>query len=162
MEPIRMELEGYECPCPSHPHKVEWVELEPEVTNPMGMAGVYAIIHAGDTDEAGMRAILTPIFMRYGIRAWSFTGEKFAKVTIDQDTIARLLPFSGPGFEVADRCMDLYLDGLIRPLAARRNRLLGPGLMDTSTSPILEPTPISPTPSSPETTAGKRSGGRAR
>ena len=38
MEPIRMDLEGYSCPCPGTPHTLEWVEFEPETTMPMAMA----------------------------------------------------------------------------------------------------------------------------
>ena len=160
MEPIRMELEGYPCPCPGTPHTLEWVDLEPEVTAPMGMAAVYILGNEDIPDEPGARAVLTPIFLRYGIRGWSFTGEKFSHVKVEPDSIARLLPFSGPGFEVADRCMDLYLSGIIAPLAARRSRQSGPGPMAVSTSPIPPSTPISPPspmPSSPETTDGSPS-----
>jgi hypothetical protein len=160
MEPIRLELEGYPCPCPGTPHSLEWVDLEPEVTAPMGMASVYILANEAIPDEASARAMLTPIFLRYGIRSWSFTGEKLGCIKVEPDSIARLLPFSGPGFEVADRCMDLYLSGIIAPLAARRSRLSEPGPMDVSTSPIPTSTPISPpspTPSSPETTDGNLS-----
>jgi hypothetical protein len=138
MEPIRMELEGYQCPCPGTPHSSEWVELEPSVTVPMGMAAMYQISRTEAEDEATNRGALAPILMRFGIRAWSFTDVHGASMPIHSGSIEALLPFADAGYEVADKCFALYLGDIIRPLLARRNRRSGPGPMVDTTSPIPE------------------------
>ena len=148
MEPIRVELDAS-----------EWVDLEPSVTVPMGMAAVYTIFSHPEASEAELRGLLAPIFMRFGIRDWSFRDGK-AQIKVEPDSVARLLPFADAGFEVANRCMDLYLGDILRPLQARRNRLLVPGPTDDSISPTpgfgtKPPTPLSP--SLPESTVGSPS-----
>ena len=164
-EPVRVELEGYPCPCPGSPHALEWVDLEPDVTIPMGMAAMYVVVSMGDeATEADLRGALSPILVRFGIRNWSFSEGK-AKVRVNPDSVERLLPFADAGFEVADKCMDLYLADIIRPLQARRNRLLGLGQTANSTSPNPTPGPIIPMPSSPSSrkrTGTKPSGARVQ
>jgi hypothetical protein len=160
MELERLVLEGYRCPCPGSPHKEEWVELEPAITVPMGMAAMYQIAHTPTGNEGDLRALLAPLFMRFGIRAWSFTDVKGGAITVSADSVERLLPFVEAGFEVADRCLDLYLEGIIAPLAARQERLLAHGPKDASTSPTPEsgPTPLSQrSPSSRGKAAGSKS-----
>jgi hypothetical protein len=158
-EPIRMELEGYPCPCPGTPHQSEWVDLESVVTIPMGMAATYVVVKLSDeATEAELRGLLAPIMLRFGIRDWSFRDGK-ARIPVDDTSIARLLPWSEIGFEIVDRCMDLYLAEIARPLAARKAKLSAPGSMDNSTSPTTpRRTRSSRMSSSPETTAGTRSG----
>ena len=148
MEPIRVELDAS-----------EWVDLEPSVTVPMGMAAVYTIFSHPEADEAELRGLLAPIFMRFGIRDWSFRDGK-AQIKVEPDSVARLLPFADAGFEVANKCMDLYLGDILRPLQARRNRLSAPGPTDDS----ISPTPASgtkphllPLPSLLESTVGSPS-----
>jgi hypothetical protein len=156
-EPVRVELVGYPCPCPGSPHALEWVDLEPEVTIPMGMAAMYVVISMVDTaSEADLRGALAPVLVRFGIREWSFR-EGSRTVKVEPDAVARLLPFAEAGFEVADKCMDLYLADIIRPLAARRDRLsgTGPKADSTSASPISGTPPQTPSsPSSPESMDG--------
>jgi len=159
-EPIRMELEGYECPCPSHPHKVEWVDLEHAVTMPMGMAAMACLQATDASDSNTFYGELAPVVLRFGIRAWSFTDEKKGSVNINADSIARLLPFGNGGYEVANRCLGLYLEELMRPLVKKRLALLATMPMAPTTSQTPEsggkpPTPLSP--SSRKSTAGPTS-----
>lgn len=146
-DPIRVEIPGYPCPCPGGIHAVEWVDLEPEVTIPMGMAAMYTVLAMiEDATEADLRGALAPILMRFGIRTWSFrelAGLQGHVVKVTPESVERLLPFTTAGFEVADKCMDLYLAGIIAPLVARRDRLLGTG----QTEPLISPNPdTGPTP----------------
>jgi hypothetical protein len=134
MEPIRMELEGYSCPCPGTPHSAEWVELEPAVTIPMGMAAMAVIQGSEATEVPELYGELAPTLLRFGIRRWSFVDERRKPEPIHSDTIARLLPFAAIGYEVTNRCMGLYLGDLMRPLAARRSKRLGFGPTEGTTS----------------------------
>ena len=160
MELERLVLEGYRCPCPGSPHTEEWVDLEPAVTIPMGMAAMFQMRNYPTDNEGDLRAQLAPLFMRFGIRAWSFTDVKGGTVTVSADSVERLLPFVTAGFEVADRCLDLYLWGIIAPLVARQAKLLEHGPKGASTSPIPAsgPTPLSQrSPSSRGKAAGNKS-----
>lgn len=163
MEPIRMDLEGYPCPCPGTPHTLEWVELEPGTTIPMGMAAMACLqrFEGGGTDV--FYGLLAPILLRFGIRAWSFSDEKRGRVSINPDSIATLLPFGEVGYEVANRCMGLYLEEIMRPLARRQSARLGFTQTGgtTSATPTSGPTPrISRSRSSRKSTAGPTSEGQ--
>ena len=142
MEPVRVELGP------------DWVDLEPEVTLPMGMAAMYVVATMSEETEAELRGALAPVLLRFGIRAWSFPDR------INDVSIARLLPFGTSGFEVADAAFGLYLGDIIAPLAARRNRRSEPGPRDDSTSqtPASGPKlPTQPLQFSHESTVGKPS-----
>jgi hypothetical protein len=130
-DPVRVELDSG-----------EWVDLEPEVTIPMGMAAMY-VVSITTGDEASYRGALAPVLMQFGIRAWSFN------LTITPFAIAETLTFEKGGFEVAERCLQLYLPGLIRPLAARRQKRSEPGPREDSISPNPDSGTPPPTPSSP-------------
>ena len=144
-EPVRVDLPN------------GWVDLEPEVTIPMGAAAVYVVFSMADTaSEADLREALAPVLVRHGIRDWSFR-DGLRSIKVEPDSIERLLPWATAGFEVADRCMDLYLADIIRPLVARRDRLSGIGPKETSTSPNPDsgtPPPTQSEPSSPRSTDG--------
>jgi hypothetical protein len=164
MEPIRMELEGYSCPCPGTPHSAEWVDLEPAVTIPMGMAAMAVIQGSSATTEPELYGEIAPILLRFGIRRWSFTDEHKNREPIHVDSIARLLPFAAIGYEVTNRCMGLYLGDLMRPLAVRASKRLVPGPMEPTTSPIPASGPRPPSSrsrSSRKSTAGPTSEGLA-
>ena len=147
---VRVELPDYPCPCPGSPHALEWVDLEPAVTIPMGMAAMYVVVSMADeATEADLRGALAPLFVRFGIREWSFCGVGKKPVKVHPDTVAQLLPFAAAGFEVADKCMDMYLEDIIRPLVQRRERLSAPGRTEISTSASPGSGTTPPTPSSP-------------
>jgi hypothetical protein len=138
-EPIRMVLEGYPCKCPGTPHLEEWVDLEPAATVMMAMAAQSLIEQNQSADVATGVAMLvgqiSPVLMRFGIRRWSFTAEKGARIGVDATEVERLLPMPY-GLTVAEKCMDLYLGDIMRPLEARRSKLLGLGPTGDSTAPI--------------------------
>jgi hypothetical protein len=126
----------------------------------MGMAAMYIVSQSQAETEAALRGQLAPILMRFGIRDWSFRGQAGAQIPITSTSIEQVLPFAEIGFEVADRCFDLYLADVIRPLAARQARLSAPGLTERLTSQMLDVGSTPPTPSSPssrKTTGGKPS-----
>lgn len=160
MDPIRMELEGLPCNCAGTPHTTEWVDLEPATTIPMGMAAMACLQRSTTSDEDVFYGELAPILMRFGIRRWSFSDEKGGQESVNADSIARLLPFGEGGYEVANRCMGLYLEELMRPLARRRSKQLGfsPTANTTSPTPMSGPTPLKPrSRSSRKSTAGRTS-----
>ena len=141
-EPVRVDLPN------------GWVDLEPEVTIPMGMAAMY-VVSVTTGDEASYRGALAPVLMQFGIRAWSFD------LTITPFSIAETLPFERGGFEVAQRCLELYLASLIRPLAERQLRHSGTGPKDDSISPSPDSgtkPPMPSSPSSPQNTEGMQYG----
>ena len=144
MDPIRMELEGFPCSCAGTPHTTEWVELEPAATIPMGMAAMSCLQKSETSDESVFYGELAPILMRFGIRRWSFTDEKGGRESVNSESIARLLHFGAGGYEVANRCMGLYLEEIMRPLARRRVAQLGfsPTANSTSPTPMSGPTPL--------------------
>lgn len=158
-DPIRVNVE-YPCPCPGTPHTAEWVDLEPAATMPMGMAAMACLQKSDTTDENIFYGELAPIVMRFGIRAWSFIDEKGGKVGINATTIAQLLPFGQGGYEVANQCLGLYLEELMRPLVKIRLALLASIPTAPTTSPTPESGPKPPTPlsrSSRKSTAGSTS-----
>jgi hypothetical protein len=108
------------------------------------MAAMYQVANNPTDNEGDLRALLAPLFMRFAIRAWSFTDGKRGKVTVSDTSIATLLPFPTAGFEVADRCLDMYLGDIIAPLVARQARSLEPGPKAASTSPIPASGPTPP------------------
>ena len=162
-EPIRMVLEGYPCPCPGTPHTEEWVELEPAATVPMAMAAQSLIEQNQNADLATGVATLvgqiSPVLMRFGVRRWSFVGDKGGRIGVDATEVERLLPMPY-GLPVAEKCMDLYLGDIMRPLEARRSKLLELGQTGDLTSPTPTPgdtIPKQSEPSSPESTDGSPS-----
>jgi hypothetical protein len=162
-EPIRMVLEGYSCPCPGTPHLEEWLDLEPVATVPMAMATQSLLGQYQSSDVATALALMvgsiSPILMRFGIRRWSFTEDKGGRVSIDATEVERLLPLPY-GIAVAERCMDLYLGDIMRPLEARRSKLSELGPTGDLTSPTPTPGDNHPkrsAPSSPENMAGSLS-----
>jgi hypothetical protein len=101
----------------------------------MGMAAMATLQASETVDTNVFYGELAPVVLRFGIRAWSFTDEKGGKVNINADSIARLLPFGNGGYEVANRCLGLYLEELMRPLVKRRLALLASMPMAPTTSP---------------------------
>jgi hypothetical protein len=159
-EPIRIELEGYECPCPSKPHTTEWVELEPAATIPMGMAVMARLQRTETNDPDVWFGEAAPLLMQFGIRRWSFIDEKKGSVPVNPTTIAQYLPFGNGGYEVANRCTGLYLEEISRPLVRRRTALLASMRTVTTTSqtPPSGSTPLTPrSRSSRKSTAGQTS-----
>lgn len=159
MEPIRMELEGYQCPCPGTPHSSEWVEMEPETTIPMVVAAQHVIYKLEREELAVFYGAVTPALMRFGIREWSFMGDK-GPLEITGPNIAAIIGKSDFLNQVSVFCLDRYLPDILHPLVQRRSRPSVPGLMADTMSPTPESGPkplISPSRSSHKPTDGKPS-----
>lgn len=135
-----------ECRCPGTPHASDEVLLAPKLTVPMGAAAMAAL--GGQTTVAGNQAVLTEVWFSPpplgGIIAWSFVekakgddGEPTTRtVPLTPDNIARLLPWSQGGYEIASKIDELYGPELFRPLAPRLPESLptGPTVVETSAS----------------------------
>lgn len=155
------------CRCPNAPHEDgDWVDLRPSPTIDIG-AAVYAAVQKWGDDPIQLQVAWTRAYLRYGIAAWSFvdlTGEPLPiRPMADgyDELVQGLLPFDRGGFEVADRCDDLYAETVLRPLMTRLSSTRSPGGQTAgSTSPTRDTSPRPPTRSarsSRTTTDGKRS-----
>jgi len=152
------------CRCPNAPHvDGDWVELRPTPTIDIG-AAVYAAVQKWGDDPIQLQVAWTRAYLRYGIAAWSFVDVAGDPVPIRpmsdgyDELIARLLPFDQGGFDVADRCDDLYAETVLRPLMTRLSLMRSPGGQtagSTSPTPATSPSlPMPSEPSSPTTTDG--------
>lgn len=119
------------------------VYLIPTVSVPMAM-GALAAMEGTPATEASMQAMLVSVFLQPtpqgAIAGWTFyetpdpvpedwNGLPVA-VPVTHETIARLLPWTDGGLEVAEMCNELYAADLFRPLQARRQKSSPPGPMD--------------------------------
>jgi hypothetical protein len=135
----RTRVMGGECRCPGAPHPEDWVELESSVPIMVGVSVTQAIASAGD-DEGRLTALMAQAYVRYGIRAWSFTNEAGNPLPVDPSdrdwpgTVDRLLPWDKGGAEVADAADGLYSEAVLRPLLGRTSKRSPGGQMDGSTS----------------------------
>ncbi len=175
--------EGAAVPEPSAPSKpsniVELpqgtVTLYPEVTLPLGIAALdisrrrsSQVIRDGDPfsdiDMAIIEGGLAEVYLRFGIKEWSFKNAKGFPEPVTPENIERLLPYNGGGREVAEVADALYSGEVFRPFREAQAKLLELMSMEPSTSPS------SPNGSTHRThskrssrknsAAGKRSGGR--
>jgi len=143
------------CRCPNAPHgDGDWVDLRPAPTIDIG-AAVYAAVQQWSDDPIQLQVSWTRAYLRYGVAAWSFVdadGPVLIRPMSDgyEDLVNRLLPFDQGGFEVADRCDDLYAEVVLRPLLTRLSLMRSQGgQTDGSTSPTPDTSPSLPTPSEP-------------
>lgn len=173
-----------ECPCPgtSHPEgDVVFLKDEPDV--PMFVA--FNITWSDVSQEslsinewqADIQGRLAALYLRHGIRRWTFTDEKDNSVPITPGNVARLLPYMKGGKEVADACAELYSEKLTAPFVEemekakkaralqRRTKKSSPrGPTDASTSPTSDSGSklrVVSKPSSPDVTDGRPSEVRA-
>lgn len=110
------------CPCPGTPHPegdVVWLKPEPDVALFVAFNITFESVRGSalslQTWYADMQGALSELYLRHGIRAWSFTDEKGDAVLIFPSTVARLLPYNKGGKEVADACDALYSTVLLAP-----------------------------------------------
>src|SRR5512135_2494916 len=67
------------------------VRLHPKVTIPMGVAGIEAIGSVMGQGMAAFKAVISDVYLDYGIAWWDFTDERGEPEPIDHWSIARLL-----------------------------------------------------------------------
>lgn len=139
MEPVT-HVEVGDCRCPGSPHPVDWVDLVPQPSVPLGAAVMSILANAG-IDEAILQGRLATVYLAFGIRAWSFVDERGSPVPIRpteegwSETVDRLLPWHQGGGEVANAADELYSDKILRPLMSRSSMRSQGGRMAGSTSP---------------------------
>ena len=112
--------------CPGSPHPFDVVTLRPEVSHRMGIA-VAAVTNRA-RNEIDAEAEMGMVFIRYGIEGWTFEdkGPVPCAEPVDPDLIARWLPWSDGGYEVAEAANNLYADEVFRPFLPRLKILSPP------------------------------------
>lgn len=167
-EPVEVRVREGDCPCPDTPHEVEVIELEPEITLPMGSAAVFAIRLATEEspgDTAAMMAAIAQVYLPLGIRSWTFTEEDGSPVKRTRENLERLIPWDKGGMEVTERADSLYAEKLMTPLVRRFSPSVRVGRTGKRTSPIPLRGPRPPkssTPSSLDGSDGRRSAAAGR
>lgn len=155
------------CRCPGTPHgDGDWVELLVEPTMDIGSAVYAAVANVGD-DPIALQVEMGRAYLRYGIRAWSFTDDRGDPIPITprkagyDDLVQQLLPFSNGGFAVADKADSLYSEVVLGPLMTRLSLIASQGGQTAGSTSATRPTsprPARPSkPSSRAGMAGKRS-----
>lgn len=145
-----------ECPDGTHPEG-DLVYLAPALSLEGGLQARYEHATSADGEELFRRWLRT--FVRFGAVGWNFHDEQGEPVPFDVDV---LLADSTLGLPVADAASDLYLDGVIGPLAKGSPKTSPGGPNGNSTSTRRTPTRKPRGSSSGARSAGQRSGGRTR
>ena len=122
------------CRCPGAPHPDDWVELEPRPTFPMGTA-FHAAIPEAAGDSVVLQGLWARVFIRFGVKRWSFVDDDGSAVDISVESAERLLPWADGGRTVVDAADRLYTAELLRPSLGRTSKSSRGGQMDGSTSP---------------------------
>lgn len=136
MDGVRVEIGACRCPRTPHPDG-DWVELEPRLTVPMGKAA-WAAIGQAEGEPGDTELVIANVFLRYGIRRWSFVDEHGLARSITHDSINELLDWA-TGHEVAQKAAELYGEDLFRPFVNEIAKLLPHGPTDDSTPATTEP-----------------------
>lgn len=103
------------CPCPGTPHADgDIVYLAPVLSTPGGMAA-SAAIREGLTDQVLLAEKLGGIWLRHGIRTWTFLDAEGDPVPVSTDAADDLLPWGKGGRLVADKADELYAQDVLAP-----------------------------------------------
>lgn len=153
-----------ECPCEGAPHDTDTVSLHPAVTLPMGAAS-FAMMDVGEAaDTAELLGLLAPIYLHFGIAAWTLVDADGKALPVNRRNIDERLTwhFAWP---VIRKANDLYPAEVASPLQPRRSPPSKHGPTDDSTSPIplsgrKHPAPSKPS-SRPASEDGRQSEDRA-
>jgi len=138
------------CPCPGTPHEGgDIVYLAPVLSTPGGMAA-SAAIREGITDEVLLAEKLGGIWLRHGIRTWTFVDEEGDPIPVSEAAALDLLPWGKGGRLVADKADDLYAQDVLAPFVeaverARRSPRGQTPKKATSANGATSATPTSPT-----------------
>ena len=148
-EPVDLIVRRGDCPCPGAIHSEEHVYLEPELTLPMGMAGLASL--QGTVTPADVEAALAAAWFPLGIVSWSFVekvtdGKGTQPVPVTRESLARLVPFSHGGLELVQKGGELWMPEFEVPFDRERATQSPPGSTDNSTPPSPESGTPSPTP----------------
>lgn len=147
MEPIAVPVRA--CACPGTPHSEgDVVYMAAKLPLEGGIQAKLDRVEAG-TDGNVLYRLWAMTMVRYGAVAWNFVDDKGQPVPFD---VGVLLADSELGLPLADKADELYLDGLVRPLALARSRTSSPGPTNGSSS--TKRTRSRRASSSPATSAG--------
>lgn len=122
------------CPCLGTPHAEDTITLALEVPLPLGISASMVISRA--TDEVTTMGELSPLFLRFGVVAWTLVDAEGEPERLTPENIERRLSYGSGGFEVANAAAGLYTGPLMRPLLAARQRSSQPGQTAASTPPM--------------------------
>lgn len=151
------------CPCPGAPHgDGDIVYLAPVLSMAGGMAARSAIIE-GFTDEIAAQEAFAGIWLRHGVRDWTFLDEDGDRIPVSEQAALDLLPWAKGGRLVADKADELYATDALAPFQEAIKQLersrRGP-TPKAATSPrpsgsssTRRSTPTRPSPSSTTTSA---------
>lgn len=176
-EPTEVRVE---CPCDGTPHPDgDTVYLKDEPDVPMYVAwnvtfeGVQGSALSISEWHADMQGAFAGVYLRHGIRSWTFVDEKGDSILISPSSVNRLLPFMKGGKAVVDACDALYGTKLMAPLveALGRTRPQRPTKKSSAAGRTGKSTPRTPNsgprllvpskPSSPSDSDGRPSEVRA-
>lgn len=127
------------------------VILRPDVTIPLGIAALSVFRQGGS--QAIIEAGLAEVYLRLGPMSWTFVDAEGKSEPINEESIARLLPFADGGLEVAEAADALYSPVVMRPLLKRAKALSLLSQTDNTTPPP------SPNGSTPHKRSGRSSHG---
>ena len=168
------------CPCPGEPHPDgDTVSLKDEPDVPMYVAwnvtfeGVQGSALSVSEWNADMQGAFAGVYLRHGIRSWTFVDDKGDPILISPSSVNRLLPFMKGGKAVVDAADALYGTKLMAPLVealgrTRPQRSTKKSSANGQTGKSTPPTPSSgprllehSKPSSPSVSDGRPSEVRA-
>ncbi len=154
-EPAAPNLVTIDCSCRGKPHDHDTVVLNPEVSLPLGIAAAAVINRM--TDETTGIGELSPVYLRFGVVAWTLVDADGKPEPVTPQRIAARLTYANGGFEVVEAAAGLYSETVMRPLLAARARFLQ-ALPQDHLTPRKNGTGRKPRtlsgPSSPSATAG--------
>lgn len=121
------------CRCKGAPHtEGDVVSLWPEMPLEGGVAAHQAI--ASHNDVPSLKTALSMVYTVYGVADWTFVRDDGLPIPVTRENVARALPFSRGGFEVANRAAELYDEAVTAPLVRRQRASSNGSLTAISTS----------------------------
>ena len=112
------------CPCPGTPHADgDSVFLYPKLGLQGGVMAERKVREmAGTADPDRILAVLTDIFVQFGVADWTFVDDKGKPVEVTPDSLKRLLLDDWQLARlVADKADELYTAAVLDPLTKRRS-----------------------------------------
>lgn len=141
------------CRCPGAPHQRDTVTLFDDPPMDLGIA-MMSLVGQEERIEVA-QARLVRVYMRFGIKAWTFTDEDDLPVPVNEENAARLLTFDRCGLDFWNAADEVY-SRVYAPLRARMSTTSrgSPTATSTSASPSSSPSRRArSSPSSPESSA---------
>jgi hypothetical protein len=146
-----------ECRCPGTPHDSDTVWLRGKPDLAMGLAFRQALRESGRR-TGDLQATIGDIYLRYGVVAWTITGEDRKPLPVSHAAVIERLPWPD-ALPVVDAADDLYGAALVDPLVKTKASSPQPSPDAPSTSASSSSAPPA-LPSSPQPSPSRRAAGR--